>query len=109
MDQHTQHFTGGHDNCYQERSKTGFLVGQHIQHATSIGKYQDYITVQFQALVHRWRVLYVLIHQKTCLAYASLNVIHIETYFIEIKILASVDSGPKIHTRMPRAFERAPT
>ena len=34
---------------------------------------------------------------------------HIETFFIEIKILATVDSGPKIHTRMPRAFERAPT
>ena len=34
---------------------------------------------------------------------------HIETLFIEIKALASVGSGPKIRTRMPRAFERAPT
>ena len=50
-------------------------MGQHIQHTPSIGKYQHYITVQFQAFAHRWRLLCVLIHQKTCLAYASLNVI----------------------------------
>ena len=35
--------------------------------------------------------------------------LRVETFFIEIKILATVDSGPKIHTRMPRAFKRAPT
>ena len=59
-------------------------MGQHIQHATSIGKYQDYITVLFQALAHRWRVLYVLIHQKTCLAYASLNVILSTSEMLEV-------------------------
>ena len=41
--------------------------------------------------------------------YVILASVHIETFFIEIKILATVDSGPKIHTRMSRAFERAPT
>ena len=33
---------------------------------------------------------------------------NIETFFIEIKILLSVDSGPKIHTRMSEELSKEP-